>query len=112
MHNYLTEYFDYLYNKQYKVSINYICFNYDDFILNAYLYLNPYDIINIVNTKFPYIKRLYNIYRNKLYPYDIMYKNFHFYGSYYILMDYEKDLEILLRKEKIKKLNNNINGNC
>ena len=101
MHSYFKKYFLELYHKFQSVN-NYnddsIRIPFSDFSDNVYFYLSSEDIIEIAE-KYKFIVRLKNIHNREVDP-------SWFYGFYSTLNIYEKDLEILLRKEKIKKLLN------
>lgn len=106
MHYYFKEYFDYLY-EIYNKDKSWVK-PYDVFIENLiFIEFNIDELNGIISEKFPLIDKLYDGYVNKRIgdrqgDMDKLY----FVGSSLVLVNYGKELDIILRKSKINKLIN------
>lgn len=108
MHNYLKEYFKHMHNRHMRNAPKFeICYDFDKFLENTVMYFSEQIIIYEANTNFPHIRALYDIYCDSVSDNEPLYNKKYFLSSYILLGKYTKELEILLRKDKIKTILSN-----
>lgn len=105
MHSYIKQCFDHLYQRHVRqAKLGEVCGSYNFFIDNVRHFFSEQVLMYEIGTNFPHIIKLYDVYSSSLDPNEPCYNKKYFIINHVVLSMYDKELEQLLRKEKIEKL--------